>query len=111
MEKKEELAEVVQKVGYHKLKGKQEEVILAFVNSKDVFMSLPTGSGKSLCYAVFPCLFGSLHSCQKERVISPLISLMKDQILSLKERNLTAVCISDYVEGTEVDEEIASGYY
>ena len=35
---------------------------------------------------------------------------MKDQVRSLKERNLTAVCISD-VEGTEVDEEIASGCY
>ena len=49
MEKKVALAEAVKKLGYHKLKGKQEEVILAFVNSKDVFVSLPTGSGKSLC--------------------------------------------------------------
>ena len=110
MEKKVALAEVVKKLGYHKLKGKQEEVILAFVNSKDVFVSLPTGSGKSLCYAVLPC---NLHSRQKESliiVISPLISLMKDQVRSLKERNLTAVCISD-VKGTEVVEEIASGCY
>ena len=113
MEKKVALAEVVKKLGYNKLKGKQEEVILAFVNSKDVFVSLPTRSGKSLCYAVLPWLFDSLHSRQKESliiVISPLISPMKDQVRSLKERNLTAVCISD-VEGTEVDEEIASGCY
>ena len=39
------LAEVVKKLGNHKLKGKQEEVILAFVNSMDVFVSLPTRSG------------------------------------------------------------------
>ena len=104
MEKKVALAEVVKKLGYHKLKGKQEEVMLAFVNSKDVFVSLPTGSGKSICYAVLPWLFDSLHSHQKESliiVISPLISLMKDQVRSLQKMNLTAVCIS-VVEGRKV---------
>ena len=40
------------KLGYSHLKPKQLEAVREFVSGKDVFLSLPTGGGKSLCYAV-----------------------------------------------------------
>jgi len=49
-------------VGYKQLKHKQNEAVKEFVSGRDVFLSLPTGSSKSLCYAVLPAavnvLFG-----------------------------------------------------
>jgi len=41
-------------VGYKQLKHKQNEAVKEFVSGRDVFVSLPTGSGKSLCYVVLP---------------------------------------------------------
>ena len=45
---------VASKLGYSHLKPKQLEAVRKFVSSKDAFVSLPTGGGKSLCYAVLP---------------------------------------------------------
>ena len=42
------------KLGYGHLKDKQYQAVSEFVSSKDVSVSLPTGGGKSLCYAVLP---------------------------------------------------------
>ena len=49
---------------------------------KDVFICLPTGSGKSLCYAALPYAFDGLYGRESSIVIvvSPLIALMKDQV-------------------------------
>ena len=51
------LLSAVQKMGYDRATGDQKEAVKAFVLGKDVFVSLPTGSGKSLCYS---CLIPSL---------------------------------------------------
>ena len=42
------------KLGYSELKAEQERVVKVFLSGKDVFGALPTGYGKSLCYAVLP---------------------------------------------------------
>ena len=73
------------KLGYSQLKCKQYEAIKAFVNGRDVFVSLPTGGGKSLSqYAVLPFVFDILHERSNPTslviVVSPLIALMKDQV-------------------------------
>ena len=64
------------------MKPKQLEAVREFVSGKDVFVSLPTGGGKSLCYAVLPAVFDILHqrstSTSMIIVVSPLIALMKD---------------------------------
>ena len=77
---------VASSLGYHSLKSEQKAVIKEFVMGKDVFAILPTGYGKSLCYAclpgVFDKLFGSTLSIVA--VITPLISIMKDQVLWLR---------------------------
>ena len=72
---------------YEELKDEQKEAVKAFANGKDVFVSLPTGYGKSLCYQILPVLFDALRG-QPERqtvssivvVVSPLTSIMKDQV-------------------------------
>ena len=46
------------RLGYE-LRAKQREVILSFVCSHDVFVSLPTENGKSLCYSVLPEMFNA----------------------------------------------------
>ena len=50
-------ASVAARLGYQSLREKQEEVIVKLVQGKDVFGVLPTGYGKSLCYACLPWLF------------------------------------------------------
>ena len=57
------LLSVVQKMGYEydRPTDDQKKTVEAFVLGKDVFISLPTGSGKSLCYACLPHLFDELR--------------------------------------------------
>ena len=47
------LSRAATKLGYSTLLPQQERVVRAFVQGRDVFVSLPTGSGKSLCYCLF----------------------------------------------------------
>ena len=50
------------RLGYEEVKSEQREAVRAIVNEKDVFVSLPTGYGKSLCYAMLPFVFDSVLS-------------------------------------------------
>ena len=53
-------------LGYDNLRPLQVEVITAFVDGRNVFVSLPTGSGKSLCYSLLPPLFDLLRNVEKK---------------------------------------------
>ena len=55
------LAETIKELGLSSLKPKQEEAIRAFVSGKDVFVSLPTGYGKSLIYGILPLIYNKLR--------------------------------------------------
>ena len=70
------------RMGFSKLTPQQEQATTAFVNGNDVFVSLPTGSGKTACFAVLPFTFDILHGEQGciVMVVSPLTALMKDQV-------------------------------
>ncbi|SDS67860.1 ATP-dependent DNA helicase RecQ [Formosa sp. Hel1_31_208] len=65
--------------GFSKFKGLQESVIKSVVNSEDVFVIMPTGGGKSLCYQL-PALIKEGTAI----IVSPLIALMKNQVDAIR---------------------------
>jgi len=75
--------------GFSTFRAPQEEIINAVLANQDVFVLLPTGAGKSLCYQL-PALIND-GICL---VISPLIALMEDQVKSLEEKGIKALALS-----------------
>ena len=73
-----------ERLGYSSLKSQQKRAIISYLEGNDgVFVySLPTGSGKSLCFALLPFAFDDFLRREGSIaiVVSPLISLMKDQV-------------------------------
>ena len=84
-------------MGYSTLRQHQIKAVSLFMLERDVFVSLLTGSGKSLCYGILPVMFDTIKQFSSSIVIvvSPLIALMKDQVRAMVERNVSAVCIGD----------------
>ncbi|MCC6322214.1 MAG: RecQ family ATP-dependent DNA helicase [Phycisphaerales bacterium] len=85
--------------GFDTLRPLQIEAIRAGVTHRDSLVVLPTGGGKSLCYQVPPLLTGRLTV-----VVSPLISLMKDQVDGLRLANYPAAAMHSGVSGEEMDQ-------
>ena len=69
-------------LGIKTLKPLQEEVIVKFIHGKDAFVGLPTDFGKSFCYGCLLSVYDSLKAKTGSIVIvvSPLLSLMNDQV-------------------------------
>ena len=61
-------------LGYDKLKTKRLEAISAFVIDNDVFVSLPTGYGKSIIYAILPYAFNTLRGKVFEMLVTKPVS-------------------------------------
>lgn len=66
----------------------QDQIIQAVLEKKDVLAVLPTGGGKSLCYQ-----YPAVHFQKLVIVISPLIALMRDQVMALKKLGIPAGCL------------------
>jgi ATP-dependent DNA helicase RecQ len=93
--------------GYSAFRSGQEETIDAILNGRDVLAVMPTGAGKSLCYQIPALLLPGMTV-----VISPLISLMKDQVNALREAGCTAAFLNSSQSAGEyrqVMDEITSG--
>ncbi len=71
--------------GYSEFRQLQQDIILDVLNGNDVLVLMPTGGGKSLCYQYPSLLFKGLTI-----VVSPLISLMKNQVDSLRQNGIAA---------------------
>ena len=71
--------------GYNSFRAGQEEIINHLLNKKSVLAIMPTGGGKSLCFQIPALLFEN-----QTIIVSPLVSLMDDQVNTLKDLNVKA---------------------
>src|SRR5262245_62327152 len=85
--------------GFDSLRPLQGEAIQASLEGRDSLVVLPTGGGKSLCYQVPPLVTGKL--CV---VVSPLISLMKDQVDGLRVAGYPAAALHSNLAPEELVE-------
>ena len=91
-----------ERFGYPDFRPGQTEAVSAVLAGRDTLVVLPTGGGKSLCYQVPALLLDGLTV-----VISPLISLMKDQVDALTARGLPATFINSTLPASEVSDRMA----
>jgi ATP-dependent DNA helicase RecQ len=87
--------------GFREFREPQGEVISGILNGQDVFVVMPTGGGKSLCYQLPAILRDGITV-----VVSPLVALMKDQVDALVARGLSATLINSTLTGAEQQQRI-----
>ena len=78
----------------------QLDAVKKLLSGKDVFISLPTGSGKSICFSCLPLVFDELRAPFASHhsiivVVSPLTSLMIDQVTKFSSKGLKAAFVGD----------------
>ncbi len=93
--------------GHSAFRPLQEEVVDAILAKQDVLMILPTGGGKSLCYQLPTLLMEGITV-----VVSPLLALMHDQVVALKENGIAAEMLSsmqDLEESQQIEARLREG--
>ena len=84
--------------GYDSFRPKQQEIVNAALEDRDVLAILPTGGGKSVCFQVPAMLREGIAI-----VVTPLIALMKDQVQNLTDRGVKALCVNAGMGPREVE--------
>lgn len=84
--------------GYSSFRKGQEEMVDCLLSGRDALGIMPTGAGKSICYQVPAIMFGGVTI-----VVSPLISLMKDQVNALVQQGVKAAYINSSLTDTQYD--------
>ena len=95
--------------GYAAFRTGQEDIIRSILSGRDSLAIMPTGAGKSICYQVPALLLPGITL-----VISPLISLMQDQVKSLNEAGIRAAFINSSLTETQISKALdlaAKGVY
>lgn len=102
--------QVLQKFyGYEDFRPGQKKVVESLLNRNDTVAIMPTGAGKSICFQIPALLFEGVTL-----VISPLISLMKDQVDSLRQLGIAAVYINSSISKAQLYkdlQDISAGFY
>jgi ATP-dependent DNA helicase RecQ len=88
--------------GYETFRDQQQEIIEGLIRGEDAFVLMPTGGGKSLCYQI-----PALHRPGVGIVISPLISLMKDQVDALNACGVRAAFYNSSLKSGEARQVLA----
>lgn len=95
--------------GYEDFRPGQKKVVESLLNRNDTVAIMPTGAGKSICFQIPALLFEGVTL-----VISPLISLMKDQVDSLRQLGIAAVYINSSVSKAQLYkdlQDISASFY
>ncbi len=95
--------------GHDSYRAGQEQIVDSLLSGRDVLCIMPTGAGKSICYQVPALIFEGITI-----VVSPLISLMKDQVGSLVQSGVAAAYINSSLSAnqyTKVLQNTAAGKY
>lgn len=83
--------------GFDRFRPGQDELVNAILSARDTLGIMPTGAGKSLCYQVPALLMPGVTI-----VVSPLISLMQDQVQALREAGVPAACLNSALSPAEL---------
>ncbi|MCO4780753.1 MAG: ATP-dependent DNA helicase RecQ [Candidatus Cloacimonetes bacterium] len=95
--------------GYDDFRSHQLEIIQSVLDGRDTLAVLPTGCGKSLCFQI-----PALHFKGVSLVLSPLVSLMKDQVDSLVKKGVSATYINSSLSFMDIRKrltDVCNGYY
>ena len=95
--------------GYKSFRKGQENIISNILSGEDILAIMPTGGGKSICYQIPALIFDGITI-----IISPLISLMKDQVDTLKEMGVASTYINSSLSSNEINtimEEVKENKY
>ena len=102
----DKLAVLRQFFGFSEFRAGQQTLIDAVLSGRDALGVMPTGGGKSLCYELPALLLPGMTL-----VVSPLISLMKDQVMALRNAGIPAGCINSAMSPDELREAYTDARY
>ncbi|MCM1105198.1 MAG: DNA helicase RecQ [Clostridium sp.] len=88
--------------GYDAFRAGQESIITTILSGRDCFAVMPTGAGKSVCYQVPGLIFPGITL-----VVSPLISLMQDQVKALNEAGVHAAYINSSLSEAQISKALS----
>ena len=83
--------------GYDEFREGQEEIVEQILSGRDTIGIMPTGAGKSICYQIPALIFSGISI-----IVSPLISLMKDQVTALNEAGVHAAYINSSLSARQI---------
>jgi ATP-dependent DNA helicase RecQ len=89
--------------GYTDFRLDQQRIIESVLAKQDTLVIMPTGGGKSLCYQIPALIFDGLTV-----VVSPLISLMQDQVSQLQQLGVQAVCLNSSLDLMDYEDNVTA---
>ena len=101
-------------LGVKDIQDKQREVVSQLMDGHDVFVSLPTGFGKSFCFQCLPLMNDYLFGCHKSSIIvvvEPTAAVMRDHVEALLVKGLKAAFINHEQRDPSIRQGVIEGKY